>query len=291
MDFEKLDLKHKDLFEKYKKYSNPIASVHNFTALYMWKDALGIEVCEEDGVLYMRRTMPPVFGFLPPLTMDDMKLPEAVNKMKKFAEENNYPARIIDAENWVENKLIEQGIPHAVADDRDNSEYLYDGDRLRNLSGKKMHSKKNHYNNFVKNNIFTIRDLKESKTAVVEMAKRWLKGKESPYTIGELEGIKFTLENSDLLPIKGIAVFINGRCEAFTISEDTGEDSVLVHIEKANDDITGMFTFVNSENIKINHPNATIINREQDLGIEGLRKAKESWKPVGMVDKLIIELL
>ena len=290
MEFIKLDLEHRVLFEKYKPLSNPVSSVHNFTALYMWKDALGIEISEVADVLYIRRTMPPIFGFLPPLAQDEQKLSEAIERMKQFADVNEFPAVIIDAETWVAEKLETQGIGFKIKEDRDNDEYLYDGERLRNLSGKKMHGKKNHYNNFVKNNEFTVRPLADSKSAILEMAKRWLKGRESAYTIGEFAGIKNSLENLSQLPITGSAVFINGRCEGFTISEPTSPDSVLVHVEKANDEINGMFTFINSENLRINHPTATIINREQDLGIEGLRKAKESWKPTGFVHKFIIDL-
>lgn len=289
MEFKKLDLIHKELFDRYKERAYHVSSVHNFTALYMWREPLGIEVAEEDDVLYLRRVLPPDIGYLPPLASDDKKLVEALDKLKVYSEENNFPKQIIDAEKWLVDRLESIGFEFTYRPDRDNSEYLYDGEKLRTLSGKKMHGKKNHYNNFVKNNIFSIKKIEDAKDAVMEMEKRWLIGKESAYTVGEKEGIKDVLDNMGVLPVKGIAVFINDRCEAFTISEDTGEDSVLVHVEKANDDINGMFTFVNSENIKINHPDAQVVNREQDLGIEGLRKAKESWKPISMVDKFRID--
>ncbi|NLB22448.1 MAG: DUF2156 domain-containing protein, partial [Clostridium sp.] len=94
----------------------------------------------------------------------------------------------------------------------------------------------------------------------------------------------------DLLPIKGLAFFIDGVCQAFTITEDMPNNNVLVHVEKANDDFHGLYSFINSESQRILHPNAEIVNREQDMGIEGLRKAKLSWRPIGMVDKFTIKL-
>ncbi|UUM12548.1 phosphatidylglycerol lysyltransferase domain-containing protein [Clostridiaceae bacterium HFYG-1003] len=290
MEFEKLDLKHQAIFDRYRHLGNPLSSVQNFTALYMWKDALGIEICDTGSIVYFRRTVPPIFGFLPPLTSTDQEIVRAVREMKQFSQEHEFPCQIIDAEQWIIDQLARYDIPHEVIEDRDNSEYLYSGEKLRTLSGKKMHSKKNHYNHFVKNQNYEIRPLKGNTGAALAMTKRWLEGRESPYTLGELEGIRLAFEHLEALPVKGITVFVDGVCQAFTISEDLTEDAVLVHVEKASDEVNGLFTFVNSENQKINHPDAVTVNREQDLGIEGLRKAKLSWKPIGMVDKFIVRL-
>ena len=77
LEFEQLDLKHQAVFEKYKHRGNPLSSVQNFTALYMWKDALGFEIFDAGDILYMRRTQPPVCGFLPPLTLRDEDISKA----------------------------------------------------------------------------------------------------------------------------------------------------------------------------------------------------------------------
>lgn len=290
MEFEKLDLKHQAIFDQYRHLGNPISSVQNFTALYMWKDALGIEICDQGNIVYFRRTMPPIFGFLPPLTRKDEDIITAIGEMKRFSDDNSFPFQIIDAEQWLLDQLERHQIPFRAEEDRDNSEYVYSAEKLRTLSGKKMHSKRNHYNHFIKNQNYEVRPLAGNTKAALAMASRWLEGKESDYTLGELEGIKLTFEHMDVLPVKGITVFVDGICQAFTISEDMPENGVLVHVEKANDSINGMFSFVNSENQKVNHPDAERVNREQDLGIEGLRKAKLSWKPLTMVDKFIIQL-
>lgn len=289
MNFEKLDIKHKDLFSKYKPYTNHISSVHNFIELYIWKDALDLEVCEENEILYIRR-LKPAFAYIPPVVVDDSKITEAIDKIKEDCTKNNEPFIILDAEQWFVDKLKNNNIDMEVTEDRDNSEYLYDGQKLKTLSGKKLHSKKNHYNQFIKNNNYSFKDLKDCMDDALDMEERWLKEKSSDFTIGEYEGIKNCFKNWDLLNLKGIAIFVDDVCQGFTISEDTSENSVLCHVEKANDSIKGAFTFVNSQNIVLNHPNAEIVNREQDLGIEGLRKAKLSWKPIGFVDKFKILL-
>lgn len=290
MKFEKLDLRHKDILDKYNSMGDPLSSVQNFNALYTWTDALDFEIAVEDDVVYIFRNKPH-FGFLPPLMNDKNKMPQAVLKIKEYCDEHDYEPKILDAEKWLIDVLDELNIPFKSIEDPDNSEYVYDAQRLMNLTGKKYHGKKNHYNNFIKNQKFELFDLKDTKNEAIEMNKLWLKGRESEYTLGELEGTKRALKNLDLLNLKGTTLFVDGVCVAFTISEDLKDNGVLVHVEKATDDINGAFTFINVENLKRNHKDALKVNREQDLGIEGLRKAKLSWKPIEMVDKYKITLL
>lgn len=296
LEFRKLRLEDRFIFEKYKKEVDPVSSVQNFTALYMWKDVSGLEICEEDNILYLKSTKPPDLAFLPPLTKDPKDLVKALLRLKEYSKENNFPFHIIEAEKWFIEHLTEEvkevfPCKYRIYSDHDNSEYLYDGSKLRTLSGRKMHSKKNHYNNFIKNYKYEVRDLWSSVDEVLEMNERWLVGKESFDTLGEYEGVKLILSQPEVFKpiVKGIAVFVDGVCEGFTISEDTSKESVLVHVEKANDEISGLFAFINSENNKLNHPHAKTVNREQDLGIEGLRKAKESWKPIGFIEKFFIK--
>ena len=290
MDFEKLDLKHQAVFNQYRHLGNPISSVQNFAAQYMWKDSIGLEICETENIVYLRRTEPPILGFLSPFTKKDEDIVTAVSEMKRMAHAQGHPCQIIDAEQWMIDQLKRHQIPFSVEEDRDNSEYLYTGKSLRTLSGKKMHGKRNHYNRFVKNQIYEIRPLKENMKGALDLAKRWLEGKESKYTLDEIVGLELLFKHWDLLPIKGLAIFIDGVCQAFTITEDMPNNNVLVHVEKANDDIPGLYSFINSESQRILHPNAEIVNREQDMGVEGLRKAKLSWRPIGMVDKFTIKL-
>ena len=289
MIFDKLDLKHKELVEKYNKFANPLSSVHNFTAIYTWKDPLDIEICEEEGILYLHRNKPE-FGFLPPLMEDWSRIGEAVKKMKNYSYEKGFKPVVIDAEQYFIDRLNDSSIEFRSEEDRDNSEYVYDVQKLKRLSGKKYHGKKNHYNHFIKNLNYEVKDLKDSFEDALRVGKKWIEGKETDYTLGELKGIHDAFENFDLLNLKGIAVYVDGVCEAFTISEDIPNNNVLIHIEKANDLINGVYTFVNSMNLQVNHPDSVKVNREQDLGIEGLRKAKLSWKPIEMVDKFKIYL-
>ncbi|MBW1764419.1 MAG: DUF2156 domain-containing protein, partial [Deltaproteobacteria bacterium] len=92
----------------------------------------------------------------------------------------------------------------------------------------------------------------------------------------------------DTLDYKGCVIKINSRIEAFSIGEQLNSNTAVVHIEKANPDIPGLYVAVNQFFCQDAWAEVEYINREQDLGIEGLRKVKESYYPDHMVNKYIV---
>jgi hypothetical protein len=90
--------------------------------------------------------------------------------------------------------------------------------------------------------------------------------------------------------MKGGAILINGKVEAFTLGEPLNGDTVVIHIEKANPAYEGLYTLINQAFLEKQWSGYTYVNREQDLGEEGLRKAKESYFPHHMVNKYTITL-
>ena len=90
------------------------------------------------------------------------------------------------------------------------------------------------------------------------------------------------------LDYRGGAIVINGKVEAFALGEPLNEDTVVIHIEKANPDIPGLYAAINQLFCRHVWSHMKYVNREQDLGVEGLRKAKESYYPHHMVRKYTI---
>ena len=89
----------------------------------------------------------------------------------------------------------------------------------------------------------------------------------------------------DILPVFGGVIFINGKIEAFTLAEKLVENTAVVHFEKANPEIDGLYQLINHWFCQNALKDYTYVNREQDLGIEGLRRAKQSYYPCKMVSK------
>ena len=183
-----------------------------------------------------------------------------------------------------------------ITEQVDLKDYLYDGNAMRTLSGKKLHKKKNHLNAFKREyeGRYEYRRLCCSDRGDVwKFLDRWReeKGEEVEEHLDyEVRGIHEILKNCSLLNVRMSGVYIDGHLEAFTIgSYNTLEQMAVVHIEKANPEIRGLYQFINQQFLIEEFPEAVLINREDDLGLEGLRKAKLSYNPIDYARKYQVE--
>lgn len=183
-----------------------------------------------------------------------------------------------------------------VREEEDAKDYIYDGEKMRTLSGRKLHKKKNHYNNFIKNYgdryRFETLDCSHRDEVFAFLAKwREQKGDEVEQHLDpEVMGIHEILKNCKFLDIKMGAIYIDDRLEAFSIgSHNRLENMAIIHIEKANPEIAGLYQAINKEFLEHAFPTVALVNREDDLGIEGLRKAKESYYPIDYARKYYVE--
>lgn len=183
-----------------------------------------------------------------------------------------------------------------IEENRDYFDYVYSGDDLRTLKGKKLHKKKNHYNSFLKEYEGRYEYKKvccSNKSEIMEFLDSWYGNKISDDIYNRLEqeyiGIKYVLEHCTELDYKMASVYVDGKVEAFTLgSYSATNDMAFVHVEKANPEIRGLYNFINKEFLCNEYPNAKLVNREDDMGLEGLRKAKLSYKPLYLAKKYSI---
>lgn len=183
-----------------------------------------------------------------------------------------------------------------ITEQVDLKDYLYDGNAMRTLSGKKLHKKKNHLNAFKRayEGRYEYRRLCCSDRGDVwKFLDRWReeKGEEVEEHLDyEVRGIHEILKNCSLLNVRMSGVYIDGHLEAFTIgSYNPLEKMAVIHIEKANPEIRGLYQFINQQFLIEEFPDAVLINREDDLGLEGLRKAKLSYNPIDYARKYQVE--
>ena len=183
-------------------------------------------------------------------------------------------------------------------EERDMFDYIYDGESIRTLAGTKNQKKRNHLSYFLKEyeNRFTYKLLNEDNfSECIDLLKEWsqLKAENDTYDESvdeELIGIKKIFNNYDKLSdkIKIAGVYIDDKLEAFTIGELLNKNMAVIHIEKANANIRGLYPFINKEFLVNEFSDVEFVNREEDMGIEGLRKAKLSYHPVRFVEKYTI---
>ena len=175
--------------------------------------------------------------------------------------------------------------------DRGHSDYIYLLENLSFLKGKKYHKKKNHLNSFIKNNEFTYEAISsENIVECIDMKNRWLAAREvmSPSLGVESAAIEYALNNFEKFGFVGGLIRVGGVVKAFTLGERLLEDTFVTHFEKAEDDIRGLYTIINQQFAeKMLLGNYTYVNREEDMGIEGLRQAKMTYNPEMIYDKYV----
>ena len=273
-----------------------------FLETFIWKDYYHIRyaVWEDKALLWLAEVDGKTFSAMPLCRPED--LPGAFQAIEQyFNEELKYPLviNLADEESLGILNLSEE--EYAIEEQVDSRDYLYDGESMRTLAGKKMHKKKNRLNVFLRNyegrceyRRLTCQDA----PLVREFLRIWReqKGESGEEEDGELhldseaEGIEDTLKNCAENAGAMGGVFIDGKLEAFSIGALNPVDNMaVIIIEKANAGIDGLYQYINREFLRDAFPEATLVNREDDMGIEGLRKAKQSYNPIGYARKFLVQ--
>ncbi|TVR69918.1 MAG: DUF2156 domain-containing protein [Spirochaetaceae bacterium] len=182
--------------------------------------------------------------------------------------------------NWI--RLERLGL--TVQEDRDNFDYLYLKSDLAELSGRKYHKKRNHVNAFINNYQFDERPLTTAnRDDALMILDHWQSRREdrSDYAAAREALVLF-----EQLNLSGYVVYVDGDAAAYTQGEPLMKGrSFVVHFEKAIDDYRGIYQFINKAFASILPRHYIWINREQDLGDEGLRQSKMTYRPSGFVKK------
>lgn len=187
-------------------------------------------------------------------------------------------------------------IPHepAVCND-DFSDYLYDAEALRTLAGRKYAKKRNHLSHFLKEHPdFVYESINSSHfEGCLELVRKWAGEKEADIDdpdSSDYHMIEKMLSNWELLDARGGVILIEGKVAAFSLGSYE-KDTAFIHFEKADASVDGLYAAINQLVLKNEFPDAVFVNREEDLGIPGLRRAKQSYYPAGMVKKYKMRIL
>ena len=180
---------------------------------------------------------------------------------------------------------------------RDGHEYVYAIDDLADLKGKKYQPKRNHINRFLSEYPdAVIRPLDESTLPDARnLADRWYQRRTAEEDAGmEMVALNRAFANWQALGLEGLVLYVGDQVVAMTMGSFLGEDTVDVHFEKADLDYNGAYAVINrafARHIREKYPQVKFLNREEDMGLEGLRKAKLSYYPHHMVEKCWAHLM
>lgn len=300
----KISIDNREKLEEYFNGYEYKTSGLSFSAQYMWRDInmfswdiigdymciTGISHLElEDGII-----LPFMF---PPLTRtgkyEKESLRETIYKSKEIFEKAGQPFSLRLVPSHMTD-IIKEACPEIeFKDDRPNYDYIYSVQNLIDLKGRAYHGKKNHLNYFKKNYEYEYVEL-TSDMADDAMkfisdfnARKEIPANEMETLKMEEEAMKDVLNNLEKAGYTGGAILIDGNIEALAIGGQLGSQTVTEHVEKANVKYRGLYPAINNEFCKHIAPKAKYINREEDMGIPNLRKAKLSYHPVELLEKYI----
>ncbi len=290
IDFQPITLEDKDRYNDFLHDGQARGCEYSFVNLYLWGRQRG-SVVQDHLVLFSQFNRKSVYPF--PVGTGDKK--QVLDTIIADAHERGIPCRItgLDEDSM---GLMEQLYPGKFRFhcDRDSYDYVYDIDDLADLKGRKYQRKRNHVNRFNQTYPYCeMRPLSDSNRAqAIDMAKRWYEERLRQDPSGdyhmERSALLKALEQSEVLGMEALLMFDGEQVIALTMGSPLSPDTFDVHFEKARADVDGAYAAINcafARYIREKYPQVRYLNREDDLGLEGLRKAKLSYCPHHLVEK------
>ncbi len=280
-----------DLINNIVQNSDTMGCEDTFASSFLWGKTYGTQICVYKNTFLKR------YGFGDNIIFDfpiGQEITESIHEILTYAKVSNITLQFHIKES--EKAYLEQNFPNlfSFTEDRDTFEYIYLQTDLANLSGKIYQKKRNHISKFERTypnyrfNKITDNNINDA----LYVAQKWceLRGCCSDKSLSsESCAIKLAFNNFNKLKLFGGVLYVENSPVAMTIASKITDKICDVHFEKALD-VDGAYPMINREFAKT-LGDFTYINREEDLGIEGLRKAKLSYYPNILLKNYIAKLV
>jgi len=288
--FQQITLEDKPIFDRFfrqRRYENAEC---NFTNMYMWRKGYSIEWAVIDDFLCIKAGRPDSTPFiLCPFGLDDSALGSVIDKVADYLTQHQLPfiMKGVSEEMMTVLQKVKPGFL-TFSDDRNNHDYVYSTEDLINLAGRKYHSKQNHLNFFKRTYEYRYEAItSELIQPCMLSAREWYtthNGSDDDSLKREYQAIIDVLANFERLAVQGGAIMLDNKVAAFSFGEKLNSDTAVIHVEKGLD-VRGLYQVINQEFCRNAWSDLAYVNREEDMGIEGLRRAKLSYHPVKMIKK------
>ncbi|MBP1646096.1 MAG: hypothetical protein H6Q16_1671 [Bacteroidetes bacterium] len=296
LNFKRITPEDKEIFDSFYKYKDVKNCETAFANLCAYGFALNGEYAIIDNTLVTRVhfELNKVICYHCPFGEGDKVA--IIKKLINNAKEKGFTMKMmIDCQDLFRENFCSQ---FTCEKRRDFFDYVYLKESLATLSGKKLQAKRNHVNKFIKTYNYEYLNIDSSNVHLcIDFANCWLEAntKENPENEQgykeELQVIKYFTENFDKLGMLGGAILVEGKMVAFTLGSKVNNQTFCTHIEKANKDYDGAYAIINKEFANHLPEEYIYINREEDIGLEGLRKAKLSYNPIELITKTVATLI
>ena len=283
-EFKSVELEDRDVIQKYLSQQYNIGCEMTFPSLYIWHKAYNTKfaVVEDCLVLMTKDGDNPAGLRFPVGKGDKLKAAEiACDYMVSIGEKPQFYGVTKEDVDFIKANTDK----YEIVDMSKYADYVYESEKLINLSGKKLHSKKNHLNRFKKLYNYEYIEINPSHEDEVMNAYDSWGDVEGKYLQAEHDAIRDVIHNMDYLGTKGAMLKVDGQIVAFSLGDVLNSDTAVIHVEKADTSYEGAYAAINQMFVQNKWSEYKYINREDDCGLEGLKKAKMSYRPVFMVDK------
>lgn len=285
-------------FAKYESLRPVYISEGHYLNQFLWENYYQTKYAMDEKALYLSIEVHGHHGFFAPLCREE-DLPAVFHRLEdQFHTGWNEPARFYNIDTRMVEILQDSNCltDYDITTDRDSFDYIYDAEKLRTLSGKAMHKKKNLLNGFVRDyeghfqyETLGIKNIEE----IEAFHQKWLDERrinDRYHCIDDEEdGIYRLFGNCHSIECKMGGVRIDGELKAYTIGSYVPDLKLaIVHIEKADVSYHGLYNYINQQFILNEFPEAVLVNREDDLGQENLRQAKLSYRPIRLEEKFTL---
>lgn len=198
-------------------------------------------------------------------------------------------------ENFLEDLKKNTDFKIEAFEDVNDFEYVYSTSELIELKGKKYHGKKNHVNSFEKSYSYEIKTISSDKVIndCLDLLHKW--HEEVAVTVDremlmEIDAIKDLFRELHLCDLQSIAIYVEGNLAGFAVGERVNDEMAVIHVERGEISFKGVYAFLNRKFLTESFADTELVNRQEDTGNEGLRKAKQSYHPIKMVKKYLVKV-
>jgi hypothetical protein len=288
--FEPIDLERQPPYLRRLAQCGQIASDYSFINLWSWAEEYGLQWAWQENLVWIKQARPMETFWAPVGNW------EAVDWTVILQSAADCCPRIIRVpEGLLEIWKTQSQVTISIEETRDHWDYLYNRQELVNLAGKRFHKKKNLLNQF-KNKYEAVYlpfspDMVAQAKGMQEDWCTWRDCENSDTLASENKAIAKVLDNwQHLSGVTGGALRVGRTLAAYTVAEVMSDNTLVIHFEKGCPDFKGSYQAINQMFLENDESSCTLVNREQDLGDQGLRKAKLSYNPVDFVRKYQVTL-
>jgi len=291
LEFKPISLDDREKIENYFNFLEEPFCDFTFGNLFFWSVVENTNIAFLNDFLFIRFFDDENFYYTFPIGNGEIK--SAFDLILENAKLNNKKIKFVCL-NKNQSKILKEifGEKIKINKNRDGFDYIYSLEKLSSLSGRKYHSKKNHFNSFKNKYNFIFEKINENNIGdCISFAREWYGENEAtPTLLREQKALECAFENYFKLNLIGAIIKVENKIIAFCIGEEMYNKNIFcTHFEKADYNFQGAYTAINKLFSEFLFKDFKLVNREDDAGVEGLRKAKLSYHPEILLEKYYAE--